>query len=51
MEPSPWTPRLWRAFERQQEHNLKHPALMDLIPTKQNKTKQNKKTKPTNFLH
>ncbi len=34
------------AFQRHQrssqEHNLKHPSLVDLITTKQNKTKQNK---------
>jgi hypothetical protein len=26
-----------RAFQRDQEHDLKHPSLMDLIRTKQNK--------------
>jgi hypothetical protein len=31
-----------RAFQRHQEHDLKHPSLVDLITTKQNKTKQNK---------
>jgi hypothetical protein len=31
-----------RAFQRHQEHDLKHPGYMDLITTKQNKTKQNK---------
>jgi hypothetical protein len=43
MEPIPRTPSLSRAFQRNQEHNLKH--LVDLITTKQNKTKQ------TTFLH
>jgi hypothetical protein len=37
----------WRAFQRHQEHNLKHGSgSVDLITTKQNKTKQNK----TNYL-
>jgi hypothetical protein len=37
MEPSPCT-SLLRAFQRHQEHNLKHPlSLVDLITTKQNK--------------
>jgi hypothetical protein len=27
-----------RAFQKDQEHNLKHPGLVDLIGTKQNKT-------------
>ncbi len=30
-------PSLLRAFQRHQEHNLKHSGLMDLITTKQNK--------------
>jgi hypothetical protein len=34
MEPSPPT---MRAFQRHQEHNLKHPSLVDFITTKQNK--------------
>jgi len=47
---TPWnqahaTPSLSRAFQRHQEHHLKHPCLVDLITTKQNKTKQ------TTFLH
>jgi hypothetical protein len=33
MERSPCTPPHWR----HQEHNLKHPGLVDLITTKQNK--------------
>ncbi len=45
MEPSPCTPSLSRAFQRHQEHDLKHPGSVDLITTKQNKTKQ------TTFLH
>jgi len=28
-----------RAFQRHQGHNLRHPGSVDLIPTKQNKTK------------
>jgi hypothetical protein len=38
MEPSWCTPPPWRAFQRDQEHNLKHPDSVDLISTKQNKT-------------
>jgi hypothetical protein len=34
-----------RDFQRNQEHDLKHPAWVDLISTKQNKTKQ------TTLLH
>ncbi len=30
-------PSLSRAFQRHQEHNLKHPSLVDFISTKQNK--------------
>jgi hypothetical protein len=30
-------PSLLRAFQRYQEHNLKHPNSLDLITTKQNK--------------
>ncbi len=30
-------PLLSRAFQRHQEHNLKHPGSMNLITTKQNK--------------
>jgi hypothetical protein len=41
-------PSSWRAFKRAQEHNLKHPSSVDLIGTKQNRTKQNKQT---TFLH
>jgi hypothetical protein len=33
----PMQPSSLRAFQRQQEHNLKHPGLVDLIITKQNK--------------
>ncbi len=29
-----------RAFQRHQEHNLRHPDSVELITTKQNKTKQ-----------
>jgi hypothetical protein len=36
MHPSP------RAFQRDQQRDLKHPGLLDLIST--NKTKQNKQT-------
>jgi hypothetical protein len=36
MEPSPCTPSSSRAFQRDQEHDLKHLGLMDLISTKQN---------------
>jgi hypothetical protein len=38
----PMHPSSSRAFQRHQEHDLKHPSLVDLITTKQNKTKQNK---------
>ncbi len=31
----PMQPSSLRAFQRQQEHNLKHPGLVDLITTKQ----------------
>jgi hypothetical protein len=31
-------PSSLRAFQRHQEHDLKHPSLVDLITTKQNKT-------------
>jgi hypothetical protein len=37
MEPYPWTHSLSKAFQRHQEHDLKHPGLVDLITTKQNK--------------
>jgi hypothetical protein len=38
MELGPCThPSLLRAFQRCQEHNLKHPSSVDLITTKQNK--------------
>jgi len=36
----PTHPSSSRAFQRHQEHDLKHPSLVDLITTKQNKTKQ-----------
>jgi hypothetical protein len=36
----------WRAFQRHQEHNLKHRGSVDLITTKTKKTKKNK----TNYL-
>jgi len=38
MEPSPYTPPHSRAFQRHQEHDLKHPGSVDLITTKQKKT-------------
>jgi hypothetical protein len=38
----PMHPSSLRAFQRHQEHDLKHPSSVDLITTKQNKTKQNK---------
>jgi hypothetical protein len=39
MEPSmPMHPSSSRAFQRQQEHNLKHPSSVDLMTTRQNKT-------------
>ena len=41
----PMDPSSSRAFQRHQEHDLKHPSLVDLITTKQNKTKQ------STFLH
>jgi len=37
MEPSPCIPPPLRAFQRDQERDLKHPGLVDLISTKQNK--------------
>jgi hypothetical protein len=33
----PMHPSLSRAFQRHQEHDLKHPSLVDLITTKQSK--------------
>jgi hypothetical protein len=33
----PMHPSSLRAFQRQQEHDLKHPGLVDFIITKQNK--------------
>jgi hypothetical protein len=33
----PMHPCLLRAFQRHQEHNIKHPDLVDLIIAKQNK--------------
>jgi hypothetical protein len=33
----PMNPSLSKAFQRHQEHNLKHPGLVDLITTKENK--------------
>jgi hypothetical protein len=35
----PMHPSSSRAFQRHQGHNLRHPGSVDLIPTKQNKTK------------
>jgi hypothetical protein len=35
-------PSSLRAFQRHQEHDLKHPGSVDLIITIQNNTKQNK---------
>ncbi len=40
MEPKPIHDSLSRAFQRHQEEDMKHPGSMDLITTKQNKTKQ-----------
>jgi hypothetical protein len=40
----PMHPSSSRAFQRDQERDLKHPSLVDLIGTKKNKTKQ------TNYL-
>jgi hypothetical protein len=40
----PMHPSLSRAFQRDQESDLKHPSLVDLTSTKQDKTKQ------TNYL-
>ncbi len=40
-----WNQAHARAFQRHQEHDLKHPRLVDLITTKQNKAKQ------ITFLH
>jgi hypothetical protein len=37
-ETNPIHPSLYRAFQRHQEHDLKHPGLVHLIITKQNKT-------------
>jgi hypothetical protein len=37
MGAKPMHPPSSRAFQRHQEHNLKHPASVDLITTKQNK--------------
>ncbi len=63
VEPSPYTPPALdssssRAFQRHQEHDLKHPSSVDLITTKQNKLPSfidsgfhNHKTKQTTFLH
>jgi len=34
---TPMHPSLLRAFQRHQEHDLKHPSTVDLITTKQNK--------------
>jgi hypothetical protein len=36
MEPKPMHPSSLRAFQRHQEHDLKHPGSVDLITTKQN---------------
>ncbi len=38
MEPKPMHPSSSRAFQRHQQHHLKHPSAVDLITTKQNKT-------------
>jgi hypothetical protein len=38
MELKPMHPSSSRAFQRHQQHNLKHPSSVDLITTKQNKT-------------
>jgi hypothetical protein len=38
MEPKPMHPSSSRAFQRHQEHDLKHPSSVDLIITIQNKT-------------
>jgi hypothetical protein len=37
-EIKPMHPSSSRAFQRHQEHDLKHPSSVDLITTKQNKT-------------
>jgi hypothetical protein len=37
-ESKPMHPSSSRAFQRDQEHNLKHPSSVDLMGTKQNKT-------------
>jgi hypothetical protein len=37
MEPKPMHPSSSRAFQRHQEHDLKHSGSLDLITTKQNK--------------
>jgi hypothetical protein len=36
MEPKPVHPSLSRAFQKHQEHDPKHPGLVDLIITKGN---------------
>jgi hypothetical protein len=36
-ETKPMRPSSLRAFQRDQEHDLKHPGSVDLIGTKQNK--------------
>jgi hypothetical protein len=38
MKPKLMHPSALRAFQRDQEHDLKHPGSVDLIGTKQNKT-------------
>jgi hypothetical protein len=44
-ETKPMHPSSLRAFQRDQEHDLKHPGSVDLISTKQKQNKQ------TTFLH
>jgi hypothetical protein len=38
VEPKPMHHSSSRALQRHQEHDLKHPGLVDLITTEQNKT-------------
>jgi hypothetical protein len=37
-ETTPMHPSSWRAFQRHQARELKHPGSVDLMGTKQNKT-------------
>jgi hypothetical protein len=46
-ETKPMHPSSLRAFQRDQEHDLKHPGSVDLIDTKQ---KQNKQTNKPSFI-